>query len=127
MGEEGHTHSHEGGALSWRGACAQGGGHARGEARTLMGRVCSWGARTGAEECEAGHVTDAALMGEGCAHGETQTEAEERKARRKVEEETPSQPVVKTNLSDARQRLQIRRAPAPLGTILFSYHGNLVF
>jgi len=76
------------------------------------GRVCSWGARTGAEECEAGHVTDAALMGEGCAHGETRTEAEERKARRKkVEEETPSQPVVKTNLSDARQRLQIRRAP----------------
>jgi len=67
-------------------------------------------------------------MGEGCAHGETRTEAEERKARRKkVEEETPSQPVVKTNLSDARQRLQIRRAPAPLGAILFWYHGNLVF
>lgn len=83
MGEEGHAHSHKGGALSWRGACAQGGGHAHGEACTLMGRVCSWGARTGAEECEAGHVTDATLMGEGCAHGETQTEAEERKARRK--------------------------------------------
>ena len=37
MGEEGHAHSHKGGALSWRGACAQGGGHTRGEAHTLMG------------------------------------------------------------------------------------------
>lgn len=51
-------------------------------------------------------------MGEGCAHGETRTEEEERETRRKkVEEETLSQPAIKANLSDARHRLQIRRAP----------------
>lgn len=74
------------------------------ESRTCSwGRACSWGAQTGAEECKAGAATDA-LTGEGCAHGETRTEVEERETRRKkVEEEIPSQPAVKTNLSDARQ------------------------